>query len=152
MYNETVFQAIDYILDQMADSGIRVIIALIDYWKQTDGVQQARSTLASCAVKIRALDAVPLSLLLAPCMQYVNWCAGGNLDSFFTNSYCQQLYQNHVKTFVNRCAALSIPVSPSCLTACTPMSGFGLRSCCRMTACILHVWTLSRNPWMSFSA
>ena len=41
VYNETVFEAIDYILDQMADSGIRVIVAFIDYWKNTDGVQQA---------------------------------------------------------------------------------------------------------------
>lgn len=46
VYNETVFKGIDYILDQMADQGIRVIIAFIDYWKQTDGVQQARS--AAC--------------------------------------------------------------------------------------------------------
>jgi hypothetical protein len=37
-------------------------------------------------------------------LQYVNWCAGGDKDSFFTNSYCQQLYQNHIKTFVNRWA------------------------------------------------
>ena len=35
--------------------------------------------------------------------QYVDWCAGGNLDAFFTNSNCQQIYQNHVSTFVNRC-------------------------------------------------
>ena len=42
--------------------------------------------------------------------QLAPWCTavcqlvrvGGNLDSFFTNSYCQQMYQNHVKTFVNR--------------------------------------------------
>ena len=38
-------------------------------------------------------------------LQYANWCAGGNKDSFFTNSYCQQLYMNHIKTFVNRCPA-----------------------------------------------
>ena len=36
-------------------------------------------------------------------LQYANWCAGGNKDSFFTDSYCQQLYMNHIKTFVNRC-------------------------------------------------
>lgn len=42
-YNEVVFKAIDYILDQMGQQGIRVIIAFIDYWKQTDGVQQARA-------------------------------------------------------------------------------------------------------------
>ena len=46
VYNETVFKGIDYTLDQMANQGIRVIIAFIDYWKQTDGVQQARS--AAC--------------------------------------------------------------------------------------------------------
>lgn len=35
-------------------------------------------------------------------MQFATWCAGGNKDSFFTNTYCQQLYMNHIKTFVNR--------------------------------------------------
>ena len=39
-YNEQVFKAIDYILDQMSQNGIRVIVALIDYWKKTDGVEQ----------------------------------------------------------------------------------------------------------------
>ena len=42
-YDETVFKAIDYILDQMSQQGIRVIVAFIDYWKKTDGVQQVRS-------------------------------------------------------------------------------------------------------------
>ncbi|EIE22964.1 glycoside hydrolase, partial [Coccomyxa subellipsoidea C-169] len=68
-YNEEVWKAIDYILDQMSQNGIRVIVALIDYWKKTDG--------------------------------YADWCAGGDKDSFYTNSYCQQIYQNHIKTFVN---------------------------------------------------
>jgi hypothetical protein len=43
VYNETVFKTIDYILDQMRQSGIRVIVALTDYWKTTDGVQQVRN-------------------------------------------------------------------------------------------------------------
>ena len=38
--------------------------------------------------------------------QYVDWCAGGNLDAFFTNSNCQQIYQKHVSTFVNRCCTI----------------------------------------------
>jgi hypothetical protein len=42
-YDETVFKAIDYVLDQMSQQGIRVIVAFIDYWKKTDGVQQVRS-------------------------------------------------------------------------------------------------------------
>lgn len=40
MYNEPVFKSIDYILNEMAKQGIKVIVALIDYWKATDGVQQ----------------------------------------------------------------------------------------------------------------
>lgn len=36
------------------------------------------------------------------CGQYATWCAGGDKDSFYTTSYCQQLYQNHIKTMVNR--------------------------------------------------
>ncbi len=43
-YNEEVFKAIDFILDQMSQNGIRVIVALIDYWKETDGVQQVQKT------------------------------------------------------------------------------------------------------------
>ena len=43
-YNEEVFKAIDFILDQMSQNGIRVIVALIDYWKETDGVQQVQNT------------------------------------------------------------------------------------------------------------
>ena len=46
-------------------------------------------------------------------LQYADWCAGGNKDSFFTNSQCQQLYMNHIKTFVNRCLALP-KISCSC--------------------------------------
>ncbi len=42
-------------------------------------------------------------------LQYADWCAGGNKDSFFTDSYCQQLYMNHIKTFVNRCPAMAPP-------------------------------------------
>ncbi|BDA49901.1 Mannan endo-1,4-beta-mannosidase 1 [Coccomyxa sp. Obi] len=72
-YNEQVFKSVDFILDQMSQNGIRVIVALIDYWKDTDGVQQ-----------------------------YATWCAGGDKDSFYTNSYCQQLYKNHISTMVNR--------------------------------------------------
>lgn len=37
--------------------------------------------------------------------QYVNWCAGGgDKDAFFTNDGCHQLYMNHVRHFVSRCA------------------------------------------------
>ena len=35
-----MFKAIDFILNEMGKQGIRVIVALIDYWKTTDGVQQ----------------------------------------------------------------------------------------------------------------
>lgn len=51
-YNEQVFKAIDYILDQMSQNGIRVIVALIDYWKKTDGVEQVSHLLlcSTCAL------------------------------------------------------------------------------------------------------
>ena len=39
-YNEQVFKAIDFILNEMSKQGIKVIVALVDYWKMTDGVQQ----------------------------------------------------------------------------------------------------------------
>ena len=41
-YNEQVFKAIDFILNEMSKQGIKIIVALVDYWKMTDGVQQVR--------------------------------------------------------------------------------------------------------------
>ena len=42
MYNEQVFKAMDFVLDQASQHGMRAIVALTDYWKVTDGVQQVR--------------------------------------------------------------------------------------------------------------
>ena len=49
-YNEPVFKSIDFILNEMGKQGIKVIVALIDYWKMTDGVQQVprRACLLQC--------------------------------------------------------------------------------------------------------
>ena len=52
VYNEHVFQAMDYVLDQASQHGMRVIIALTDYWKITDGVQQARLACAHAQLDI----------------------------------------------------------------------------------------------------
>ena len=40
VYNEAVWQAIDAVLDSAARHGMRMIIAFVDYWKQSDGVPQ----------------------------------------------------------------------------------------------------------------
>ena len=40
VYNEQVFKAMDFVLDQASRHGMRAIVALTDYWKVTDGVQQ----------------------------------------------------------------------------------------------------------------
>ncbi len=42
-YNEQVFKALDFVLSEAAKAGMRVIVALTDYWKPTDSVQQARA-------------------------------------------------------------------------------------------------------------
>lgn len=34
----------DFVLDQATQHGMRVIVALTDYWKVTDGVQQVKPT------------------------------------------------------------------------------------------------------------
>lgn len=44
VYNEQVFKAMDFVLDQASQHGMRVIVALTDYWKVTDGVQQVTPT------------------------------------------------------------------------------------------------------------
>ena len=49
-YSEQVFKSIDFILNEMSKQGIKVIVALIDYWKKTDGVEQVRSHLVLFAV------------------------------------------------------------------------------------------------------
>ena len=51
-YNEQVFKAIDFILNEMGKQGIKVIVALVDYWKKTDGVQQVGAS----ACVIRKID------------------------------------------------------------------------------------------------
>lgn len=50
-------------------------IVLIDWWKETDGVQQ-----------------------------YLGWCAGNTTEktAFFSNSACNTLYFNHVTAVLNR--------------------------------------------------
>ena len=70
VYNEHVFQALDYVLDQASQHGMRVIIALTDYWKITDGVQQARLACAHAQLNIN-LQAI----LCTPGLTVVLKCA-----------------------------------------------------------------------------
>ncbi|KAK9866630.1 hypothetical protein WJX84_008538 [Apatococcus fuscideae] len=73
VYNESVFKAFDYILDSAARHNVKVIIALADNWKQTDGIDT-----------------------------YANECNGGNFEGFWSNPACLKLYQDHVGTVLNR--------------------------------------------------
>ncbi|KAK9802964.1 hypothetical protein WJX73_000055 [Symbiochloris irregularis] len=74
-YNEQLFVGFDKIIAALPKYNIKASIVLIDFWKQTDGVQQ-----------------------------YLAWCAGNTSDVsvFYSSSACNQLYFNHVTTVLNR--------------------------------------------------
>ncbi|KAK9826448.1 hypothetical protein WJX81_007622 [Elliptochloris bilobata] len=83
-YNEQAFAATDLVLALAAQHGMKVIVAITDYWKITDGVQQ-----------------------------YVNWCNGGNKDDFFTNEGCHQLYRSHTQAWIDKMAEFVKSVDPN---------------------------------------
>lgn len=43
MYNEQYFQALDYILDEAAKVGVRLILTLADNWSPVDSKSQVTS-------------------------------------------------------------------------------------------------------------
>jgi mannan endo-1,4-beta-mannosidase len=74
VYNETAFRALDYVLHKADLAGIRLLVALVNYWSDYGGMPQ-----------------------------YVQWCAPGqSIDAFYTNASCKQLYKNYVSHILNR--------------------------------------------------
>ncbi|KAK9861038.1 hypothetical protein WJX84_009430 [Apatococcus fuscideae] len=72
-YNESVFKSFDYVLDAAARHNVKLIIALSDNWKPTDGIQT-----------------------------YAKACNGGNFAGFWSSPSCLKMYQDHVGTVLNR--------------------------------------------------
>jgi len=80
VYDETVFQGLDYVLKKADQQGIRLILPLVNNWDDYGGMNQ-----------------------------YVAWDAGyGNPpyasshDDFYTDTDIKQWYKNHVSAILNR--------------------------------------------------
>ncbi|KAG0619702.1 hypothetical protein M758_4G158400 [Ceratodon purpureus] len=77
-YDEQVFQALDYVIYQAEQNGVRLLLTLVNNWEDYGGKAQ-----------------------------YVTWAKaeGENVedaDDFFTNSKCREYYKNHVKAVLTR--------------------------------------------------
>jgi len=73
VYQEYVFQGLDYVLYRADQLGLRVLLALVNNWDDYGGMNQ-----------------------------YVAWAAAGSHDDFYTNSNCKSWYKNHISTVLNR--------------------------------------------------
>ncbi|XP_014495065.2 mannan endo-1,4-beta-mannosidase 1-like [Vigna radiata var. radiata] len=78
IYDENVFRALDAVISEAGKYGIRLILSLVNNWKDLGGKNQ-----------------------------YVQWAKqrGQNVsteDDFFSNSMTKQFYKNHVKTVLTR--------------------------------------------------
>ncbi|KAK9827542.1 hypothetical protein WJX74_009674 [Apatococcus lobatus] len=73
VFDEQVFKGIDKVLDSAAKHDLKVIIALADNWKPTDGLSA-----------------------------YAKRCSNGDVDLFWSSTACLSLYQAHVNKVLNR--------------------------------------------------
>jgi mannan endo-1,4-beta-mannosidase len=74
VYQEYVFQGLDYILDKASRTGLRVILAFVNNWDDYGGMNQ-----------------------------YVEWSGTANShDDFYTDENCRQWYMDHIETVLNR--------------------------------------------------
>jgi mannan endo-1,4-beta-mannosidase len=79
VYNEAAFQALDYVLHQADQHGVRLILSLVNGPPEFGGMNQ-----------------------------YVGWCAPGQSRlAFYTNGTCRQIYQDFVRHLVTRVNTLN---------------------------------------------
>ncbi|VFQ62408.1 unnamed protein product [Cuscuta campestris] len=80
VYNETMFQALDYVMSEAGNQSIKLVLSLVNNWGPYGGKQQ-----------------------------YVNWVHPNNstADLFFNDSRVKQLYQNHIKAVLTRNNSIS---------------------------------------------
>jgi mannan endo-1,4-beta-mannosidase len=90
VYNEQVFQGLDYFLDQLSQRGIRAVMVLNNYWEWTGGMAQYVSWGQGTKIPYR-LD------------------PGGNyntftqyIDRFYACAPCQTTYRAHIQTVIKR--------------------------------------------------
>ena len=74
VYDDTMFQALDFVLDQAGKHGIRVSLVLTDWWQHSGGVQE-----------------------------YVQWSHTAlSSTDFFTDESCKRMYQLHAVALITR--------------------------------------------------
>lgn len=73
VYQEYVFQGLDYVLHKARQLGLRVILTLVNNWDDYGGMNQ-----------------------------YVAWAGASGHDQFYTNTQCKDWYKSHVAKVVNR--------------------------------------------------
>lgn len=72
-YNEEAFKKYDYLIEKAKECNIKLIIPLVNNWKDFGGMDQ-----------------------------YVSWTGAGNHDAFFTDSKCREAFKNYINYFLNR--------------------------------------------------
>ena len=90
VYNEQVFQGLDYFLDQLSQRGIRVVMVLNNYWEWTGGMAQYVSWGQGTKIPYR----------LDPGGDYNTFAQ--YIDRFYACSPCQTAYRAHIQTVIKR--------------------------------------------------
>ncbi|KAK9815739.1 hypothetical protein WJX72_008765 [[Myrmecia] bisecta] len=81
VYNEAVFWGLDYALDEARQRKLKVILAFLDNWQGTGGIDEI--------------------------VKWVDPSGALTHNDFWTNAQAQQIYMNHVKTVLSRVNTLN---------------------------------------------
>lgn len=73
VYNERALQALDYVIAQASEHDLKVIIPLVNYWRDYGGM-----------------------------LQYAEWAGGSGYDFFYTDEDAKDLYKAYAAMLLNR--------------------------------------------------
>jgi len=73
VYDEALFQKLDYTVKKAGDLGLKLIIPFVNNWDDYGGMTQ-----------------------------YAHWAGSTGHDSFYTDAQCRTYYKNHVSALLNR--------------------------------------------------
>jgi mannan endo-1,4-beta-mannosidase len=90
VYNEDVFQGLDYFLAELNRRGMRAVMMLNNYWEWTGGMAQYVSWNDGSAIPYR-LDPGGIYNV------YIRY-----VDRFYGCTTCQTYYRNHIQTVISR--------------------------------------------------
>jgi mannan endo-1,4-beta-mannosidase len=89
VYNEEVFQGLDFLLDEMDKLGMRAVMVLNNYWHWSGGMAQYVSWADG--------SAIPYPNDTGDWWSFMLYAA-----QFYTNSQCQEWFRDHIGALVNR--------------------------------------------------